>query len=117
MAALGAERCQVGVDKHLSADLDEMGFAGEDELWDCLPGLLTEIRSGSPVECYAGTRPPQKSYEPGIEEEELWAYSWFSDRLQKRVYLKFVIIKDASGEPHYLHVRLHPDRPKGRKKP
>lgn len=71
--------------------------------------LLEEIQRAGPNECYVGTRPPQRSYEPEILKLELWAYSWHSPRLGKRMYLKFALKK-----PWYIHVGCHEDRPKER---
>jgi hypothetical protein len=68
--------------------------------------LLEEIQNAGPIQCYAGTRPPQRSYEPEILRLELWAYSWHSPRFRKRMYLKFALKNQC-----YIYVDCHADRP------
>jgi hypothetical protein len=69
--------------------------------------LLDEIKPGN----YAGTYPPQRSYEDGILQRELFAFRWMSKRLGCMTYLKF-----AFEGSHLWIVSLHSDRvdPKGR---
>lgn len=71
--------------------------------------LLKEIEHEGPLKCYAGTRPPQRSYEPEILKLELWAYSWHSQRYSKQMYLKFALKKQC-----YIYVDCHEDRPQER---
>ena len=104
----------VGLAHHLSGDLLECLIYDEDELWDKLPKLLQELHvlvNSNPELCYAGTRPPMISEERELDCLELWAYHWDSEVLRMRVYLKFCIEFDRNNQPHYLHARLHLDRP------
>ena len=117
LAAIIAGRRQIALTKHLVADLEELKLAGEAELWHLMPHLLGELIQSNPISCYAGRHPPTPSYEPEILNQELWAYRWPSVKLGRELYLKFVIVKNRAGEPHYLHVDLHPDRPEKRGKP
>ena len=78
------------------------------------PGLILklikgEIRPGH----YKGAYPPLKSYESAIKNCDLWPFSWDSDRLERRMYLKFAI-KDGN----FYYVSLHEDKPSkdGKKK-
>lgn len=103
--ALRAGRFQFGTRKHISADLDDLGVDTAD-LLALLIVLLEEIQNAGPIQCYAGTRPPQRSYEPEILGLELWAYSWHSPRFKKRMYLKFALKKQW-----YVYVDCHEDRP------
>jgi hypothetical protein len=103
--ALRAGRLQYGPLKHLSGDLDDLGIDTPD-LSGLLIELLEEIQNAGPIECYAGTRPPQRSYEPEILRLELWAYSWHSPRLHKRMYLKFALKNQC-----YVYVDCHEDSP------
>jgi hypothetical protein len=105
--ALRARRWQIGLTKHYSADLEGLGLEASDELPDLLIELFEEIKVAGPAECYAGGRPPQRSYEREIQELELWAYHWQSKRLQKRMYLKFAMKKNSI----YIYVDCHEDRP------
>jgi hypothetical protein len=69
--------------------------------------LLDEVKPGS----YAGTYPPQRSYEDKIFQSELFAFRWMSKRLGCMVYFKF-----AFKANHLWVISLHADRvdPKGR---
>jgi len=105
LVALRAGRFQIGTLKHLSGDLDALGIDTAD-LCPLLMELLEEIQEAGPIRCYAGTRPPQRSYERELLNLELWAYSWHSSCLQKRMYLKFVLKKEC-----YIYVDCHEDSP------
>jgi hypothetical protein len=106
LVALRAGRFQFGPLKHLSGDLAEMELDAASGLPGLLVVLLEEIKSAGPIECYAGTRPPQRSYEPETLKLELWAYRWHSPRFQKWMYLKFALKNQC-----YIHVGCHEDRP------
>jgi hypothetical protein len=103
--ALKQGRFQVGVSRHLISDLAELQVS-EKDLPRLLAELLKEIENAKPHECYKGRRPPLRSIEPAIQNEELWEYAWNSQRFNKRMYIKFVVKKQW-----YLHVRCHEDRP------
>lgn len=108
--AVESGRRIVAVRKHLAADLADLELDSAQELWTLLPKLLEEIVRSNPVACYAGGRPPQRSYEDEIKGLELWAYAWPSVTLKKEMYLKFALEKDPQGNWHYLHVDLHESR-------
>lgn len=91
--------------KHLVDDLDTLGLDDENEYWQLIEKCLLEIADVGSVVCYAGGRPPQRSYEPQIKGMELWAYAWDSKRLQKPMYLKF-----ALKNSFYFHVDCHENR-------
>lgn len=84
-------------------ELDQLGIIDAREVWVLIRELLEEIKPGD----YAGGFPPAKSYEKAIENQELLAFAWFSERLGKQMYLKFVLMK---GE--YYYVSLHISRVK-----
>ncbi|MEN3944222.1 hypothetical protein WJU23_23165 [Prosthecobacter sp. SYSU 5D2] len=94
-------------EKHVSADLDELGFTSVGDYWDAIFGFLHEIQAAGPASCYAGGRPPQRSYERGFQGLELFAYAWDSPSAQRRMYLKFGIRNET-----YYHLDCHEDRPK-----
>jgi hypothetical protein len=106
---LRSGRWQIGLTKHLTGDLAELELDATQDLPDLLIVLLEEIKAAGPVNCYAGTRPPQRSYEREIRDLELWAYHWQSRQLQKRMYIKFAIKKQC-----YIYVDCHEDRPQQR---
>ena len=87
----------------LAADAIEMGFSIEFELKAVLIELLDETAPAH----YAGSKPPQRSYEQDIQGLELFAFTVESSRFKCRVYFKF-----ALEEEMFWLVSLHPDRPK-----
>ncbi len=105
MEALKAGRITVVVTKHLSGDMEDLELESEADLTPLLIELLEEIIDAGPIECYAGTHPPQRSYEPEIRALELWAYSWNSKHFQMHMYLKFALKND-----YYVYVHCHFDR-------
>ncbi len=86
----------------IAQDAMDLEYDIGDELLDVLVGLLNET---TPVN-YAGTRPPQRSYEREIEGLELFAFAVESSRFKCRVYYKFAL---AEGTLWLLS--LHQDRP------
>lgn len=111
--AIKEGRCQFGSQKHLAADLAELGVDRANQLWPLLQTFLAEIEQEGPISCYRGGRPPQRAYEPELKNLELWAYSWTSHCMGQEMYLKFAFKKG-----HYIHVDCHESRPpKGKKSP
>jgi hypothetical protein len=106
LEALEGRRFMIGLTKHLIGDLEELGLDSADDLPGLLIELLKEIRGANPIQCYAGTKPPQRSYEDEIRKPELWAYSWNSSRFGKQMYLKFALKNGL-----YVYVDCHEDRP------
>src|SRR5437899_1926810 len=86
LVALRGGRFQFGPKKHLAGDLEDLQLQTAKELPGLLIVLLEEIKDLDPIRCYAGTRPPQRSYEPEIHKLELWAYRWQSHHLCKQMY-------------------------------
>jgi hypothetical protein len=70
-------------------------------LWELILGLLEEIVPDD----YVGAHPPMRSYEKTIEGKELLAFSWWSKRLEKKMYIKFAL-KDNK----FYYVSLHEDK-------
>jgi len=86
----------------VAGELTALGIEDSKEVWPLIKELLTEIQPDD----YSGGRPPLRSYEKSIEGRELFAFSWESVRMSKRMYLKFAI----KGE-RFVYVSLHKDRP------
>jgi len=84
----------------IAADALELGYLIED-----LPNILSEILLEVKAENYAGTKPPQLSYEEQIIDCELFAFRWKSKRFGCEVYLKFTLKDNIM----WL-VSLHPHR-------
>lgn len=82
-------------------ELNNLNIGDANEIWSLIRELLQEI---SPKD-YRGVRPPQKSYEKVIEGHELLAFSWWSSKLAKEMYIKFVLKNER-----YYYVSLHPSR-------
>lgn len=72
------------------------------QLWELLPKLLSEIEALGIDRCYCGKKPPEKSYEGKIKEADLFAFAWDSNLLEKKMYLKFAIV----GEK-FFYISLH----------
>ena len=79
-------------------ELSDLGIGDANDVWPLIKELLEEI---SPKN-YRGTRPPQKSYEKAIAGLELLAFSWWSPRFAKQMYIKFVLKNER-----YYYVSLH----------
>ncbi len=84
-----------------AGELNALNIGDADEVWQLVKELLEEI---SPRD-YKGSRPPQKSYEKAIEGLELIAFSWWSPKLRKQMYIKFVLKNER-----YYYVSLHQSR-------
>lgn len=82
-------------------ELYALEIESPDLVWKLIIELLDEI---SPKD-YAGGRPPQKSYEKTIENQELFAFCWSSKKLGKKMYIKFALKGDR-----YYYVSLHRSR-------
>jgi len=86
----------------IAADAIELEYSIETELIPVLKELLDDT---TPVD-YAGSRPPQKSYERKIEGLELFSFVADCRRFKCRIYYKF-----ALAEGRVWLVSLHQDRP------
>ena len=82
-------------------ELNELDIGDSNDVWQLIRELLEEI---SPKD-YKGSRPPQKSYEKAIAGLELLAFSWWSPRYAKQMYIKFVLKNER-----YYYVSLHESR-------
>ena len=88
------------------ADLEELDLFTKEEQRKGLTAALNEICSKD----YKGSHPPQKAYEVGIKDKELFAFCFDSTFLKCRVYLKFVELGNEKG-PGLSIVSFHKDRP------
>ena len=86
----------------IAADAIELEYSIETKLIPILQELLDYITPGD----YAGSRPPQKSYEREIEGLDLFSFVADCSRLKCRVYYKFALV-----EGRLWLVSLHQDRP------
>ena len=69
--------------------------------------VLREIRPGD----YVGQRPPEKSYEPGAWEQELFPFRWQSTCCGNcAMYFKFSIARAGENEKWLFVFSLHPSR-------
>jgi len=62
-----------------------------DEQTEALGAALGEVGPGH----YAGSRPPQKSYERACKGAELFAFVWESAHFGRRMYLKICFVKET----------------------
>ncbi len=82
-------------------ELMELEIGNSADVWSLISDLLKEIDPSD----YAGGRPPDKSYESKIKGKELIAFAWNSQKLSKRMYLKYVLIDD-----YFYYISLHKDK-------
>ena len=82
-------------------ELNDLDIGDSNDVWKLIRELLEEI---SPKD-YKGSRPPQKSYEKAIAGLELLAFSWWSSKFAKEMYIKFVLKNER-----YYYVSLHQSR-------
>ncbi|MFI5343334.1 MAG: hypothetical protein ACHQUC_03840 [Chlamydiales bacterium] len=82
-------------------ELNDLDIEDTNDVWPLIRELLEEISSKD----YRGGRPPQKSYEKAIAGLELLAFSWWSPKLAKQMYIKFVLKNER-----YYYVSLHQSR-------
>ncbi|HEY4255461.1 MAG TPA: hypothetical protein VGM34_03850 [Chlamydiales bacterium] len=82
-------------------ELYRLEIGNANEVWALIQGLLEEIS----LDDYRGSRPPQKSYEKTISGLELFAFSWWSAKLGKQMYIKFTL-----KNKRYYYVSLHESR-------
>jgi hypothetical protein len=59
-----------------------------------VPEILTELLRKAVPDHYAGTRPPQRSYEEDLEGSELYAFKIESKHLGCLIYFKFALQED-----------------------
>ncbi len=85
-------------------ELNDLQMVDSDDVWPLILILLKEIEP----EDFVGQRPPEKSYEAKIYGLELFAFAWESERLGKRMYLKF-----ALQEGRFYYFSLHPSKERG----
>lgn|GEM_PF-241445 len=86
----------------IAADLLNLDCGIED-----VPEILAELLGDVVPDHYAGTRPPQRSYEEALGESELYAFKIDSKRVGCQIYFKFSLIDD------YLWVvSFHEDKAK-----
>ena len=83
-------------------ELSDLDIGDSMAVWNLIQSLLIEIEPKD----YTGGYPPQKSYEKSIEGKELFAFSWQSNFLSKKMYLKFALKGDR-----FVYVSLHKDNP------
>ena len=86
----------------IAADAIELEYSIETKLIPILQELLDYTTPGH----YAGSRPPQKSYEREIEGLDLFSFVADCSRLKCRVYYKFALV-----EGRLWLVSMHQDRP------
>jgi len=106
--AINSGKGSIPCSKHFVSDQDDLGIVDTKDLWPLLVVLLEEVQGSGPSDCYVGGRPPQRSYEVSVLDKELWAYSWESEAMGKKMYIKFCLVKN-----HYFYMGCHEDKPKG----
>lgn len=106
LEAITAGDYQFLTHEHLVASLEDLGLENEDALLDLILEILTSLSCGDPLACYAGQKPPTKSYENLIRGLDLWAFACFSETMNQTIYLKFALKQGV-----YVHISCHEDQP------
>jgi hypothetical protein len=89
----------------------EQEFGIETALLEDQTEILTAALQEISPDDYAGRHPPEPSYEPAAQRQELFPFQWQSRRFgNRRMYLKFSM--SSGGEPRVFIHSLHPSRPK-----
>src|SRR5277367_5603160 len=100
-AAQAALKTRPGIFANINKAVGELyalDIESVNQIWELIAELLEEILPKD----YAGTRPPQKSYEKTIAGKELFAFCWHSEKFGKKMYIKF-----ALKENSYYYLSLH----------
>jgi hypothetical protein len=100
-AAKAALKIQPGLFANFNkvvGELDALNIESPTQIWELIGELLEEILPQD----YAGTRPPQHSYEKAIAGKELFAFCWASKKLGQKMYIEFALKDDK-----YYYLSLH----------
>lgn len=82
-------------------ELNDLNIENSNDVWQLITELLEEILPKD----YSGAKPPQKSYEKTVVGLELLAFNWWSPKLTKQMYIKFVLKNER-----YYYISLHQSR-------
>jgi hypothetical protein len=83
----------------IAADAVILGYLVED-----INGVLFELLDELKPDYYAGSYPPQKSYEQSLKGSELFAFRWISQRFGCDTYFKFAL---AQGRLWIISLHEH----------
>jgi hypothetical protein len=86
----GADWVMANIQKQLP-EFHDLDLWTQAEMTEALETALNETEP----EHYAGTRPPQQSYERTCVGAELFAFAWDSSHFRRRMYLKFCFAKET----------------------
>jgi hypothetical protein len=87
----------------LAANFSELNLFSGQEQTDALRVALQEI---TPPD-YSGARPPEKSYESAVRDDDLFAFARTSKYFRRRMYFKFCIHKEDEGVGIVYIASLH----------
>lgn len=82
-------------------ELEALNILDTQDVWELIQTFLGEIGPDD----YVGTHPPMRFYERAIEGKELFAFSWWSKKIEKKMYIKFSLKNNK-----YYYVSLHEDK-------
>jgi hypothetical protein len=104
--AVKAGKRAIALSKHLPEAMELFDACDPGGFWEKIECLLEELCELDVAKCYAGSQPPQRSYEEKMKGLELWPFKWRSRMLLGReVYLKFCIKGNS-----FLFVDCHENR-------
>lgn len=105
--AVTHERIEIIEAEVIAADAIELDYDVETELKTILENLLSHITPDD----YAGSRPPQKSYESKIQGLEIFAFVLKPSCFDCSVYLKFALTDDTFWLVSFHKNRLKKEAP------
>jgi hypothetical protein len=94
----------------LAVNFVGLNLYAADEQLKALAAALQEITARD----YSGKHPPEKSYEAGMRDDDLFAFAWDSAYFRKRMYFKFCLHKDNVDDFSLRVASLHRENPRKR---
>lgn len=104
--ALTASECIFANPAKTVRELYALNVFESQEVGQLILELLTEITPKN----YCGTRPPMKAYEKSIKDLELFAFCWESQKMKKKMYLKFAKRMESTITFHYTRAKRRKKR-------
>ena len=90
-SAIASDSWQLASIEKVAPQLSSLGCVTAEETKDFLSAVAEEVEPKS----YAGSKPPQKAYEPLCKEAELFAFCWQSQAANVRLYFKFCFVRES----------------------
>jgi hypothetical protein len=102
---------EIADDSQNVRSFESLGVFSMDEVLELVLEFLDEIQALGPEKCYCGIGGKVEfSHKHRFTDVRLYAYHWLSERMQKRMYLKFGLRnRDSKISFTYIHLSCHDD--------